>query len=297
MSLSAFPLAQCNNGDPAAYYRPGLEEEEEPPRKLLIYLKGGGVCFPNQEGFKDCNYRCQNNPSMCSAKTEATMDLTDEKLYQSIFSPDENINPAFHDFSHMYVPYCSSDLYAGTRNASAQTNGRVFYGKHIMEAIIDNLIADNWIQQAEKVVLIGTSAGGSGVFQNCDMLAEKIQAVTTTAPDIKCVADGPFSPQEALGDDLDCAAAAGEINPYEEHSAVPDQSCLDQASDPSTCLSLALSYSHISTPLMVLGSSTDTNTVKNVCQVCGSDKCTDAFLQSWRDNIDQQAREMITVGR
>ena len=31
--------------------------------------------------------------------------------------------------------------------------------------------------------------------------------------------------------------------------------------------SLALSYSHISTPLMVLGSSTDTNTVKNVCQV------------------------------
>ena len=114
----------------------------------------------------------------------------------------------------------------------------------------------------------------------------QLYKVTTTSPDIKCVADGPFSPQEALVDDLDCAAAAGEINPYEEHSAVPDQSCLDQASDPSTCLrlahhivlppltlcltlfpSLALSYSHISTPLMVLGSATDTNTVKNVCQV------------------------------
>ena len=52
MSLSAFPLAQCNNGDPAAYYRPGLEEDEESPKKLLIYLKGGGVCFPNQEGFR-----------------------------------------------------------------------------------------------------------------------------------------------------------------------------------------------------------------------------------------------------
>ena len=51
----------------------------------------------------------------------------------------------------VFVPYCSSDLYAGTRNASSQTNGRVFYGKHIMEAIIDSLIADNWIQQAEKV--------------------------------------------------------------------------------------------------------------------------------------------------
>ena len=95
------------------------------------------------------------------------MDLTEETLYKSIFSPDEDLNPAFHDFAHskhsfpshfsywyvcaVYVPYCSSDLYAGTRNASAQTNGRVFYGKHIVEAIIDSLIADNWIQQAEKV--------------------------------------------------------------------------------------------------------------------------------------------------
>ena len=59
--------------------------------------------------------------------------------------------------------------------------------------------------------------------------------------------------------------------------------------------SLALSYSYISTPLMGLGSSTDTNSVKNLCQVCGEDKCTDTFLQTWRESIDQQAREMITV--
>ena len=60
-------------------------------------------------------------------------------------------------------------------------------------------------------------------------------------------------------------------------------------------LSLALSYSYISTPLMVLGSSTDTNSVKNLCSVCGVEKCTDTFLQTWRESIDQQAREMITV--
>ena len=59
--------------------------------------------------------------------------------------------------------------------------------------------------------------------------------------------------------------------------------------------SLALSYSYISTPLMVLGSSTDTNTVNNVCQVCGEDKCTATLAQTWRDAIDLQAREMITV--
>ena len=63
-----------------------------------------------------------------------------------------NLNSIQSHFSvSVYVPYCSSDLYAGTRNASSETNGRVFYGKHIIAAIIDDLIADNWIQQAEKV--------------------------------------------------------------------------------------------------------------------------------------------------
>ena len=85
-----------------------------------------------------------------------------------------------------------------------------------------------------QVVLIGTSAGGSGVFLNCDMVAEKIQAASGSSPDIRCVADGPFSPQAALLDDLDCSDKAN-INYYEEHGAILDQSCMDEASDPSIC--------------------------------------------------------------
>ena len=87
-----------------------------------------------------------------------------------------------------------------------------------------------------QVVLIGTSAGGSGVFLNCDMVAEKIQAASSSSPDVKCVADGPFSPQAALLDDLDCSDNDGaNINYYEEHGSIPDQSCMDEASDPSIC--------------------------------------------------------------
>ena len=87
-----------------------------------------------------------------------------------------------------------------------------------------------------QVVLIGTSAGGSGVFLNCDMVAEKIQAASSSSPDVKCVADGPFSPQAALLDDLDCSDnSEANINFYEQHGAVMDQSCMDQASDPSIC--------------------------------------------------------------
>ena len=69
------------------------------------------------------------------------------------------------------------------------------------------------------------------------MVAEKIQAATSPSPVVMCVADGPFSPQAALVDDLDCSDNdEADINSYEEHNAVPDQSCLDQATDPSICM-------------------------------------------------------------
>ena len=51
----------------------------------------------------------------------------------------------------VYVPYCSSDLYSGTASASAETENRVFYGKHIVKAVVDDLIANTWIAQAEQV--------------------------------------------------------------------------------------------------------------------------------------------------
>ena len=51
-SFTQVPLAQCNNGDPAVYYRPEVEDGDQPPKKILIYLKGGGVCFPNADDFK-----------------------------------------------------------------------------------------------------------------------------------------------------------------------------------------------------------------------------------------------------
>ena len=46
--LDSHPLARCNDGSPASYYRP-LQESASPAlanKKMLIYLKGGGYCVP-----------------------------------------------------------------------------------------------------------------------------------------------------------------------------------------------------------------------------------------------------------
>ena len=58
---------------------------------------------------------------------------------------------------------------------------------------------------------------------------------------------------------------------------------------------MAQSYSYISTPSMVLASATDTTSLTNFCSVCGQEKCNDFLYQSWRENMDRLAREMITV--
>ena len=56
----------------------------------------------------------------------------------------------------VFVPYCSSDLYSGTANASSVTEGRAFQGKNIFKAIISNLLSTTWLAEAEEVVLAGS---------------------------------------------------------------------------------------------------------------------------------------------
>ena len=51
----------------------------------------------------------------------------------------------------VYLPYCSSDLYSGTASASTETENRIFHGKHIVKAVLEDLIANTWIAQAEQV--------------------------------------------------------------------------------------------------------------------------------------------------
>ena len=87
-----------------------------------------------------------------------------------------------------YVPYCSSDCYTGTRDPSVITDNLTFHGKYIVKAVLDDLMQNTWITQAEEVVLMGVSAGGIGTEANCDFVAETLHDVNPGIM-VKCVAD------------------------------------------------------------------------------------------------------------
>ena len=114
VTLEDHPMAQCNDGTPAVYYRKPLNTFQE-TRKVLIYLQGGGFCVPYVPGARylylicikiympiysvfDCEERCIKEPLLCTAHTDAALDLETHSYHDSIFSTDPGLNPAFHDY-------------------------------------------------------------------------------------------------------------------------------------------------------------------------------------------------------
>ena len=50
------------------------------------------------------------------------------------------------------MPYCTSDCYTGTRNASSETEGLIFHGKYVVMAVLEDLVQNTWISEAEEVL-------------------------------------------------------------------------------------------------------------------------------------------------
>ena len=56
----------------------------------------------------------------------------------------------YHTPISAYLPYCSSDCYTGTRDPGLLTEGRAFYGHHIVRAVLADLLENTWLPQAEE---------------------------------------------------------------------------------------------------------------------------------------------------
>ena len=95
----------------------------------------------------------------------------------------------------VYVPYCSSDLYRGTRDPGDETGNLTFHGKFIVEAVVKHLIQTEDLSQLSQFVLMGFSAGAFGTASNCDDVAAMVGQGANNGVDVRCVMDSPdFAP-------------------------------------------------------------------------------------------------------
>ena len=94
------------------------------------------------------------------------------KTIGGILSADPHENPHFSDANHVFVPYCSSDSWSGTRKASGTIDDRrSFLGSHIVREVIQELADYSQLLFGEELYLAGSSAGGTGVLVNIDAVA------------------------------------------------------------------------------------------------------------------------------
>lgn len=153
LTLFDSSVAQCNDGTPAGYY----VRRSNTSTVWNVYLQGGGLCW-NAES-------CAHRPSVLTSSSEWPSAL--------------NVDGGFlgEDVNLVYVPYCTSDLYTGTRAASNDTyRGFSFLGSRVVPAVVD-AVRDE-LRGASQVLFSGSSAGGVGVFTNAEWMRHNWASVS-----------------------------------------------------------------------------------------------------------------------
>ncbi|MCB9701305.1 MAG: hypothetical protein H6711_05395 [Myxococcales bacterium] len=226
------PQAICNDGTPAGYYyRPGKSS------RWLIYLEGGGFC----DSVEECDARTMD--------LQSSSGWPEELNPGGIFATDEGTNPDFHDAHHVFLKYCSSDLWSGDRAAAPETGDRHFRGSRILEAALDDLIDQGYLEPSAglDVLFAGTSAGGVGVLINLDRVKARLSpAKVRGLDDAGWLVDiPPFDP--ALGSYYERATAGVAF-----WGARVDESCASEhPGDLGLCYLGEIAVAALSAPIFI----------------------------------------------
>jgi len=194
------------------------------------------------------------------------------------------VNPAFHNYFKIFLPYSSSDVHAGTRSASLLTNNYTFHGKYIFKAFVEDIIKNTWITSAEQVILMGGSAGAIGTEANCDFFAEQLHSINP-GQDVRCISDsGSLYPYDTHT--KYCDPELLEYFAFEVWNAESDESCEEENPGGLPCISFGSGYVYADTPILILMSSEDTT-----IRTCYSND-QDFWLQ-WRTELEEMSRTIL----
>ena len=271
--------ARCLDGTPVRYWvssNPGSKS-----KRFVIDLMGGGWC----ESLADCATRAygprcwlgSSNPECLAAESPAgngmpgvvfneTMDLADipsclgSRWCGGLMDSDPAVNPTAN-YTRVLVPYCDGGSYAGgnfTSTLVTLANGTVaplyFRGRLNLHAILDDLIVNHGLGDAEELVLTGNSAGGLAVYWHVDDIAARLPRTTVIgAPDSGYFMTAPEFPSwpAFLKWGVQQFNASGGLN----------QACVAGVraggGDPATCTFPEVVSPYIASPLFVMQSRFD----------------------------------------
>ncbi|CAH1242110.1 NOTUM [Branchiostoma lanceolatum] len=161
--------AYCLDGTvPAYYFMRGFSGGED---KWRVVLEGGGYC----ESLAQCYAH-----SFTEFGTSRVLRPVPAGL-GGFLSNNPDSNPEFYNWNTVFVHYCDGSSFTGNRPEPVTYRGKTLYfrGSRILDAILNDLLENRGLRNAERVILAGNSAGGMAVFRHADhvrsMLPSRVQ--------------------------------------------------------------------------------------------------------------------------
>jgi hypothetical protein len=178
--------AICRDGSATGFYlHRGTAD------KLVIYLEGGGAC--SNSNFCSFNPNSVNQVLAGDGQTVlgsaagagagrqqpgAYTDYNHMGPPKGLFDFSNAANP-FKDWSEIYIPYCTGDVFFGTNKDAmvpGSTTPQQFVGYLNMQKFIGRIVP-TFKDKVSKVVLTGASAGGFGAALNFSMVQDAFGSV------------------------------------------------------------------------------------------------------------------------
>jgi len=161
----------CLDGTQSGYYYSKASSANG--TKWVIALEGGGECVTNAS----CADRALGDLGS-SAGWAPTMGLG------QLQSSWDGENPDCFDWHHVYLKYCTGDLFMGTvetPDSDNQWGWAKFDGALVVAELLNELKSENALGDATDVVWTGVSAGGIGSFAHVDAVAEFLPGAKVAA--------------------------------------------------------------------------------------------------------------------
>eukprot|EP01113_Clastostelium_recurvatum_P038491 TRINITY_DN5771_c0_g3_i1.p1 TRINITY_DN5771_c0_g3~~TRINITY_DN5771_c0_g3_i1.p1 ORF type:complete len:429 (-),score=76.26 TRINITY_DN5771_c0_g3_i1:38-1324(-) len=242
--------AKCIDGSPAGFYF-SLGSGEN-ATKWFWYLQGGGYCLaePTHPDVEYCTFR--RNSTFGSSKHWPPALLGPPADF---LSSDPTLNPDYHTWGKIAIPYCSGDLYAG--QLTKPLNGMYQTGHNIITGVLGVMREANLLDKATEMVIYGESAGGFGATINADYIAKTVpQAIVTAFPNGGWFIDIPVYPNSNKTSWANAMKAL-----YNITNAYVNQGCLSSSeyhAQPWACLLANNSYAHWNTRAFIAQNIYDT---------------------------------------
>jgi hypothetical protein len=216
--------ARCNDGTAFAYtWRQGREPT------WVVHLSGGFFCDDARALCSDRKPRLRTTVADADAATVRGKGA-------GVLSADPSVNPTFAGAHLVDAHYCSSDLWLGNsverRPNTGDPEGWYFSGRENVRVLLEGLAKLHGLDDtndATRVLVVGSSAGGAGVVGNLDQFVAALPR-TAAAGRLKVVLDGSWVPDLPPELPLPDAAKWGPVFP------ACDRDLRARGDDPRRCV-------------------------------------------------------------